>query len=391
MLKIYADLHIHIGASQGQAVKITAARTLTLEQVLFRDAPALGLHMAAVVDAACSGVCGEIEALLAQGRLAEVPGGGLLAENQVMLIPASEFETREGAHFLAYLPDMAAIHAWQRFLHPRVSNTRLSTQKARAGIAEALSACSDAGGIFCPAHAFTPHKGFYGAVAPRLDAVLGSRADEVRVVELGLSADTRLAAMISETDSMSFISNSDAHSSKNVGREFNLLTVGGISFAELRQALQGENGREISANFGFNPLLGKYHRTSCLDCGCINDESQAASACFSCGSSRVVMGVYDRILNIADRESGGGCGRKPHRPPYHYRVPLHELPGIGPRALQVMLGEYRALEIMESVPLDAIQALAGARAAAAIGMLRSGRYQIQPGGGGRYGRIKAQK
>ena len=386
MQEYYADLHIHIGRAQGQAVKITASRALTLERVLFADAPAVGLHLVGIVDCACTGVAGEIWELLASGRLCEVPGGGLQAENGVMLILSSEFETREGAHFLAYLPDMTALRAWQAFLHCRVSNPRLSTQKTRASIPEALSACQDAGGIFCPAHAFTPHKGFYGVVAPRLDQVLGSRAGEVRVVELGLSADTRLASMIAETDGMCFISNSDAHSSRNVGREYNLMEMAGLSFHELRQALHGEGGRSIKGNFGFDPLLGKYHRTSCLECGAIAEEDQAVTGCPNCGSAKVVMGVFDRIMQIADRNSSSPS---PGHPPYHYRVPLFQLPGIGSRALQLLLARYSALEIIEDLPLEEIQGLAGNRAANAVEMLRSGTFCIQPGGGGKYGRIRA--
>ena len=67
----YADLHIHIGRSRGHAVKVTASRDLTLEQVLFRDAPAVGLNIAGIVDAACSGVALEIEGLLAEGADAQ--------------------------------------------------------------------------------------------------------------------------------------------------------------------------------------------------------------------------------------------------------------------------------------------------------------------------------
>ena len=33
-MEIYADLHVHIGRSKGEAVKITASRDLTLQNAL---------------------------------------------------------------------------------------------------------------------------------------------------------------------------------------------------------------------------------------------------------------------------------------------------------------------------------------------------------------------
>ncbi len=385
MQKIYADLHIHIGSSRGQAVKVTASRDLTLEQVLFRDAPAVGLQVAGVVDAACAGVFSEIEELIENGRLFEQIGGGLLADNGMVLIPACEFESREGAHFIAYLPGLNALRQWQGFIHPRLSNSRLSTQRVRTGLKDAFHACSDCGGIFCPAHAFTPHKGYYGAVAPSLADCLGSEAGDIKVVELGLSADTRLASRIAETDQLMFISNSDAHSSKNVGREFNLLEVECADFEGLRKAITGQGPGRIVANYGFNPLLGKYHRTSCPECGTICTEAEAADCCVSCGNIKVVMGVYDRILMIADRDADSSAVI---RPPYRYRVPLHELPGIGPKALRALLAEHQALQVMEELAIGEIEAIAGARAAAGVAALRAGSYRIEAGGGGKYGRIK---
>ena len=38
------------------------------------------------------------------------------------------------------------------------------------------------------------------------------------------------------------------------------------TFSELEKALRNENGRGILANYGLDPLLGKYHQTVCEKC-----------------------------------------------------------------------------------------------------------------------------
>ena len=44
------------------------------------------------------------------------------------------------------------------------------------------------------------------------------------------------------------------------------MKVEDISFKEIVKALKNEDGRQIIANYGLDPKLGKYHRTYCDDC-----------------------------------------------------------------------------------------------------------------------------
>lgn len=51
VLKLYGDLHVHIGRAGGKPVKITASRALDLRTILFEDAPRKGLDIIGIVDA----------------------------------------------------------------------------------------------------------------------------------------------------------------------------------------------------------------------------------------------------------------------------------------------------------------------------------------------------
>lgn len=386
MREVYGDLHIHIGRAGDRPVKITASRKLDLKSIIYRDAPCKGLDMVGIVDAGSTLVAAEIEDMLESGKLAEHPRGGMQAVNGVMLIPGCEIESREGIHLIIYLPYMHSVRGLQKFLRSRVKNMTLSTQKADASVLELINLSFLLDGIFCPAHAFTPHRGAYGMWTDSLTRELGRDLNQIKALELGLSADAHMADMIAETRDFTFLSNSDAHSSGNVGREYNLFRMEQMNFEELRYCLENKEGRRLMANYGMDPLLGKYHRSYCPQCSTIANQPAPVFTCGNCGYDKVIMGVYDRIVAIRDYEEP----RHPvGRSPYFYRVPLKELPGVGEKTLQKLRTAFaNEIDLVEKANINDIEKLVGQEIAAMIHQMRVARLEIKPGGGGRYGTVK---
>ncbi|SHG36590.1 TIGR00375 family protein [Thermosyntropha lipolytica DSM 11003] len=382
----FGDLHIHIGWAGGRPVKITASRKLTLHQIIFHDAEIKGLDIVGIVDAGSPLVLSEIEDMLARGELEEHSRGGFIAKNGVMLITGCEVETEEGAHVVIYLPYRESLYHYQKYMQTRMKNLNLSTQKCTANLAELIDLSLLLSGFLCPAHAFTPHKGIYGMVTDRIYNLLREDIKQIKALELGLSADTEMADMIEETHRFVFLSNSDAHSSANVGREYNLFAMRGLNFSELYMCLEEKEGRRIKANYGMDPRLGKYHRSFCPDCKKIADAPPPVLKCPSCGGEKnLVKGVWDRIQEIKDYDI-------PHhpvgRPPYKYRVPLKELPAIGKKTVEKLLSFYGSeIEIMEKASIDDIARVAGERVAEVVRKMREGKLNILPGGGGYYGKV----
>ncbi len=386
MNNYYADLHIHIGQAGGKWVKITASRSLTLERIIFEDAPRKGLDIVGVVDAGCIPVVREIRDFIDRGALRPLTDGGFLASNGVLFVPACEVESREGVHVISYLPHMESIENWQEAMASHMTNNQLSTQKTSLGFGELLHLTLELKGFFCPAHAFTPHKGVYGKWTPRLEAKLGADIRKINTLELGLSADTTMAEMIDETRFFSFLSNSDAHSSPNVGREYNLLALGDKTFQELKYGLENQKGRRILANFGMDPRLGKYHRSFCSICQSIAGDPPPVFRCPRCHAPDMMPGVYDRIVAIRDHDERVQPRRQPG---YFYRVPLQNLPGIGPKTL-VRLHRFfdHEINLVEHAPIEVIREAAGDYIAKMIHGMRQGRLPIIPGGGGNYGKVR---
>jgi uncharacterized protein (TIGR00375 family) len=384
--RLWADLHVHIGSARGRPVKITASRDLTVDGLLEWARERKGLDVIGIVDAVSPLVLCEVEEMTAAGELARVPGGGLATEEGLLVLLGAEVETEEGAHFIFYLPDVRGMRELQRYLAPHITNPNLSTQKAGISVRELIPFCRHLGGMFCPAHAFTPHKGAYGTWVARLADGLGEDTAEVTALELGLSADAGMADMIAETARFNFVTNSDAHSLSTVGREYNLLEVQEPCFRDIKLALQGQKGRRVIANYGMHPRLGKYHRTYCPHCRLITDLPPPVLSCGRCGNPDVVLGVLDRVWQIRDFDLPQP---PPGRPPYHYRVPLAMLPGLSGKRLDRLVQRCGTeIHIAECVGLAEIAAAVGEKVAVYIDKMRNNQLNIVAGGGGTYGKIQ---
>jgi uncharacterized protein (TIGR00375 family) len=387
------DLHIHIGASaDGRVVKVTASRDLTFQNIAIECVSRKGIEVAGIVDCASPRVIEDIEALVAAGEMAELPGGGLRYREQLTIIPASELETLdEGfgpSHHISYFPSLVSLKAFGKTLSRHVTNLELSSQTCRLPARVLEGFCHEAGGVLVPAHAFTPHKSVYGSCARRMTEIFPEEASErIPAIELGLSADSSLADRISELADTTFLSNSDAHSLPKIAREYNLLSMEHPTYDDLLMALRRRRGRKVVDNYGLDPRLGKYHRTRCEECDWIATRPPPVSICEHCGSDRVTMGVLDRIHWIADRPEP-----KPpaHRPPYHHQVPLQFVPKVGSVRLNRLINRFGSeMAVLHEASHQALVQTVGTEVADLIVRAREGKLALQPGGGGRYGRALA--
>ncbi|GAA4870841.1 TIGR00375 family protein [Paenibacillus vulneris] len=386
----YADLHIHIGRTEeGQAVKISAANNLTFYNIAHEASERKGIDIVGIIDCQSPSVQKDMLNYLDKGEMEELPGGGIRYQ-QTTIILGSEIEVHDPglgtAHLLAYMPTVAVMREFTSWLSRYMKNVGLSSQRIYVTARELQQEVLGRGGLLVPAHIFTPHKSVYGSCSTRMEHLLD--LDGIAAVELGLSADSEMAGYISELDRYTFLTNSDAHSLAKIGREYNKLLLAEPSFEELRQALAGLNGRGVAANYGLNPRLGKYHRTYCASCGTIADDGEiSVERCRYCGSPKIVRGVMDRILELADREEG-----KPYvpdsRPPYFYQVPLEYIPGLGPKKLNALLAEFGTeMNLLHRVSPEELERAAGEEIAHYIVQARQDKLKLQVGGGGKYGKV----
>lgn len=385
MKAIYADLHIHIGRTEsGNFVKITGSKTLTLRNVLQFASSRKGLDMIGIIDCHSPEVLLEIRDLINLGKLKELPDGGLRFR-QTTLILGSEIEVYDQQclgpiHVLTYFPTLEKMQAFSNWMSHHVKNINLSTQRIYITGKDLQKKVREFDGLFIPAHVFTPFKSLYGkGVKESLQEVFDP--NYIDAIELGLSSDTNMVSKIQEIKTYSFLTNSDAHSLPKIAREYQVFTLQDATFNEFKKALHNEDGRTIKANYGFNPLLGKYYQTVCANC--FNQIDSSLTVCPHCKSEMFIKGVSLRIKELSNDDA-----QKIARPPYIHQVPLEFIPGLGPKTLERLIHKFGTeMNVLHHVTEEQLETVVSSKLARLIGKARRGELKISHGGGGRYGKV----
>ena len=394
MEEVFADLHVHIGRSEnGKPIKITAARSLNFANIAKECADRKGINIVGIIDCASPYVIEDIENFLKTGEAYEIEDGGIIYKDKVCILLGSEVETSEvgrngkcgAAHNVCFFPHLSDIKGFSKEMSRHIHNITLSTQRSDVSGYELIDIVEKYNGILIPAHCFTPFKSYYGNCVDRMKDIFKEKFDKIFSIELGLSADTYLADMITELEDKTFVTNSDAHSLPKIAREYNKMLVNDISFQEVVKALKGEDGRKVLCNYGLDPKLGKYHRTFCDSCNQVIETKEPVAVCPFCGSDKVTFGVFDRIELIKDKEKS----KSPvNRPPYVYQVPLTFIPGVGNKTIDRLLDSFGTeMTILHKLSKDDIEAVVGEKVANEIIASREGKMKIHAGGGGVYGKV----
>lgn len=384
----FADLHIHIGRTDsGTAVKISASNKLTFSHIAEEASKRKGIDLVGIIDCHAPDVLADIDGCLQRGEMLELDGGGIRYQ-QTTIIPGCEIEVKKPgyspAHVLTFFPNVEEMKRFSHWLSSRVTNIHLSTQRLYEEPQRLQEMVKSCGGLVIPAHIFTPYKSVFSSGATKLAELFDPL--QVDAVELGLSADSEMAGGISELQRFAFTSNSDAHSLTKIAREYNQLCLKEPAFCELKSALQGVGGREITANYGLNPHLGKYNRSYCA--ACRHHVADEAAQCPVCGNTRIVEGVAARIQRLSERNQDDG---NISRPPYIYQTPLEFIQGLGPSKLKQLLKRFGSeMNILHRADEAELIQAAGEPITRQIIASRKGTLAIKAGGGGIYGKIVAE-
>lgn len=391
MNSYFADLHVHVGMSEsGKWIKIPTSSKLTVRNIVTEAVQRKGIEIIGIVDAISPLVLADLSLMIDEGELTFQSGGGYSYKNKLTLLLGAEIETTEPnggvAHTLVYLPDMQSMKEFSQVMSQYIRNINLSSQNAHMTLEKLISISSDFEAIIVPAHVFTPYKSVYGACCNRLSDIVSDQAiSNISAIEIGLSADSLLADRIEELTQFTLLANSDAHSLEKIAREYNVLSLAEPSFQEFIKALKNIDGRQVKANYGLNPQLGKYHNTLCSICGSIFVDIIYQCICLNCGSKKIIKGVYDRIEELADFI-------EPHHPlhrgTYFYQIPLEYIPGVGKKTLAKLLQKFGTeMNVIHHADEATIAAIVGGTVAEEIIKARSGLATLRIGGGGVYGKV----
>ena len=320
-------------------------------------------------------------------------GDGIYSCEGMDFVLTTEVEAKHRIHHVIIMPDMDIACELSQKL-PSKNKTVDGRPKTKLDGTELMDLAHDYDCLIGPAHAFTPWTGMYKSY----DSIYDCYGGKPDFVELGLSADTDMADVISELKDFVFLTNSDAHSPwpHRLGREFNQIELHDISYSSIKKAFKQ---KDVKANYGLVPNLGKYHMTACIKCHKLTDPVIARENKMKCSCGGTVKkGVDFRISEIADLK------RPVHpdfRPDYIHLMPLAEIissvygKGVTTKFVQgiwqKLIDNFQTeIDVLINAPLKDIEKI-DVNIASAIESFRNNSIEIIPGGGGRYGQILFKK
>ncbi|MFA6099719.1 MAG: endonuclease Q family protein [Patescibacteria group bacterium] len=253
--------------------------------------------------------------------------------------------------------------------------------------------------LLIPAHAWTPWFAVFGSKSgfDSLEECFGEHSKYIYAIETGLSSDPPMNWRISALDHLFLVSNSDAHSCENLGREANVLEMVKPSFEEFRRILVEHDTSKFIETLEFFPEEGMYHVDGHADCKFYCDPEKTkklGGRCPSCGKL-LTVGVLSRVNDLADRSVN------PARPSgsaaYRSLVPLRELIADSfnktkvSKAVQqeyeLMLAKASEFSILLDLNEESLSSICKPEIAQAILRMRKGEVDIRPGYDGVYGEV----
>lgn len=250
--------------------------------------------------------------------------------------------------------------------------------------------------LIIPAHAWTPWYSVFGAFSgfDSLEEAFGEATPFIYAIETGLSSDPEMNWRISRLDSITLISNSDAHSPSKLGREATAFFKP-LSYQSVYEAIKYNR---IAFTIEFYPEEGKYHydgHRSCKVCLSPKETKALGYKCPKCGGS-LTIGVLHRVETLADRPENFYPQNKPLSV---HLVPLMEILSecfnLKPQTkslekiyLQMISNFGTEFDILLKEDLLILEKKLPFKVWEGIKRVREGEIFVKPGYDGEYGVVK---
>ncbi|MDY6953622.1 MAG: UvrD-helicase domain-containing protein, partial [Thermodesulfobacteriota bacterium] len=249
-----------------------------------------------------------------------------------------------------------------------------------------------------PAHIWTPWFSVLGSKSgfDSIEECFEDLTCHIFALETGLSADPAMNWRLSALDRFTLVSNSDAHSPANLGREANLFDTE-LSYSAMREALKTGDPKRFLGTLEYFAEEGKYHfdgHRKCKQRLSPLETLQNKGLCPVCGRP-VTVGVMYRVEELADRKPGvEPKGAHPYTSLLPLTDVLSEVLQVGPKSKKVTTA-YRTLverlgsefEILRRTPTDVLERYGPPLLSEAIHRMRNNQVTIAPGYDGEFGRV----
>ena len=249
-----------------------------------------------------------------------------------------------------------------------------------------------------PAHVMTPWFAIFGSKSgfDSVEECFEEYSKYIFALETGLSASPPMLWRIPDGERLTLISNSDAHSPANIGREANVFNTE-LSYFSIIEAIKEKNPEKFLYTIEFFPEEGKYHYDGHRLCDLSlkpEETKRYNNICPNC-QKPLTIGVLNRIEQLAKEPEGF----KPKNAiPFKSLVPLREIiaealtVGVNTKKVKKeyddLIGKIgNEFEILLNSSEDKLKSCTLPEIAEGIIRVREGRVFIKPGYDGVYGKV----
>ncbi|MFH1838439.1 MAG: endonuclease Q family protein [Candidatus Kuenenbacteria bacterium] len=260
--------------------------------------------------------------------------------------------------------------------------------------------------LIIPAHSYTPWFSIFGSKSgfDSIEECFEELTPYIYAIETGLSSDPAMNHRLSALDKITLISNSDAHSLQNLGREVNVFEFENLSYKEIIKAIkQTKNSNsKLLYTIEFFPEQGKYHFDGHRECQINFSPEQTKKYQGICPKCKrpLTKGVLYRIEELANRSVNEVNSKK--FVPYKKLIPLQEIIAEvfkqGKNSKKVEKEYFNLIKqgknefnILLNLNYDELKKIASNEIVEAIKKMREEKIIITPGYDGVYGEIKIPK
>ncbi len=286
--------------------------------------------------------------------------------------------------------------------------------------------------LIYPAHIWTPWFSVFGSKSGfnSMEECFKEETKNIYAYETGLSSDPEMNWRLSALDKLTLLSNSDAHSLQNIGREANVFELENATYDEIYDVMKNKKvspandlSRKnpptppllkgvikddaplikgvggIKYTIEFYPEEGMYHSDGHRACGVRFSPAQTKKNKGICPICKkpLTIGVMNRVEELADRPAGFILKNAPDL------KRLVELDKIIAEALDIKSRHSRKVQliyndlikrlgselyILMDAPLEAIEKASLPHIAEGVKRVREGKLTVEPGFDGQYGTVK---
>lgn len=255
--------------------------------------------------------------------------------------------------------------------------------------------------MMIPAHVWTPWFAVFGSKSgfDSLEECFEELTPHIKAIETGLSSDPIMNWHLSALDNITLVSNSDAHSGPQIGREANVMDLTKNTYDEIIDIIATGDKKRFLYTIEFFPEEGMYHYDGHRDCNFVCTPHQTKKLKGICPKCKkpLTIGVVSQIESLSD-VAENKIDKSKHIP-YKSIVPLPNLIadyfGMGRSSkrvqnlfLEIISKAGNEFKVLLDLDLVELKKIMPETLAVGIIRMRENKITLHPGFDGQYGSIE---